>query len=153
MQSGKPRSPEMADEHAEGTRRQHLARPHQGVPLENAEEWPSCPWVSIYAGLYGVSLAERFDEDTGTAYSGIPTHVSWLFRHSATPDRNCSQIRSFNSSRRSAAALQLLAARPVIDLISRRMRLRQPSSRSTARPRTLTRTLMRRLVSRDFPFL
>ena len=45
----------MADEHAEGTRRQHLARPHQGVPLEDAEERPSCPWVSIRAGLYGVS--------------------------------------------------------------------------------------------------
>ena len=38
----------MADEHAEGTRRKHHSRLHQGVPMEDSQEWPGRAWVSVF---------------------------------------------------------------------------------------------------------
>ena len=104
QQAGEPGGPPLADEHAEGTWGQHYSRQHQGLPLEDVEEWPSRPWV----GLLCVERTCHYNRANSpspvmvTVCSGARTRASSLSRSSAILAPGFWLTRSSSLSRRCA---------------------------------------------------
>ena len=75
----------MADRYAKGTRREHHARKHQGLPMEDTEEWPGRTWVNILHFTFALTDS-RPNSDTDTVFSATLTRASSLSSSFATPD-------------------------------------------------------------------
>lgn len=78
----------MATSHAEGIGRQRHPRPNQRIPVEDSQERTGCSWVSLFEYHDRIALRIGVYTDTATVFFVKQTHVSLLFKNSASLDLN-----------------------------------------------------------------